>query len=569
MIKYVIVIVLLFSFVDMISGQDLNVIAVDPQPQSLSAMNQDPIVITFDQPVESSTINATTFMVSGRWSGPMDGQLTISGDGTTVTFTPDRSFFYGEWISVRLTFDIQSTSSDILTNGYGFNYWIKTLPASLNLNYDYELSMRLTGEGLIQCYGAYAGDINDDEYSDLTVINENSEDIRVLLNDATGNYSDFTLFDMPGSDKPSTNEGSDFNHDGKIDIAIGSTQSNNVSVFLGNNSTLFDNEINYVADDGVRGLTVIDFEGDGWDDIATANRIGNNISLLSNDGTGSFLPPINIDTGFSLETGIGSADLNGDGYIDLVVGAHESDAIVTLLNDGTGNFTVTDNELTNGHPWMIALGDVNGDGFVDVASANSSSHSVSILFGDGNGHLTISNHYAVGNFPLAIDLGDIDGDGDLDFIASNYGSADFTLWENSGNGIFVDPITYDSEDAGSCAILHDKNNDGAMDITLIDEVADLVIFYSNTPLLQIEDLHDTNDIFVYPNPFNDILYLNRNSESPVSISLYDIQGRVLLDQVIINSNEIDLSNINLTEGIYIIKLNHDDIIGYEKLYKKG
>jgi hypothetical protein len=498
----------------------------------------------------------------------MDGQISISGDETTVTFTPDRSFFYGEWISVRLTRDILGTSTDPLSHGYGFNYWIKTLPATLNLSYDYELSMRQIGEGLIQCYGAYAGDIDDDEYSDLTVINENSEDIRVLLNDATGNYSDFTLFDMPGSDKPSTNEGSDFNHDGKIDIAIGSTQSDNVSVFLGNNSTLFDNEISYTADEGVRGLTVIDFDGDGWDDIATANRIGDNISLLKNDGTGSFDPPINMDTGFSLETGIGSADLNGDGLIDLVVGAHESEAIVVLLNDGDGNFTVTDNESTNGRPWMIALGDVNNDGHVDVASANSSSHSVSILLGDGNGNLTISNHYAVGNFPLAIDLGDIDGDGDLDFVASNYGTADFTLWKNNGNGIFLDPITYDSEDAGSCAILHDKNNDGAMDITFIDEVADLVIFYSNTPLLQVDELNDTEELFVYPNPFDDKLFLNRILNSPISVTLYDIQGRVLIEQIIHETTEIDLSEIHLKDGIYLLNLSHDGIVTHEKLFKK-
>jgi hypothetical protein len=566
--KYAFLLIIIFSFTERIMCQELNVITVEPQPQSLTANVQNPIVITFDQPIESTSVNTNTFMVFGRWSGPMDGQISFSGDGSTVIFTPDRSFFYGEWISVRLNNDIQGISTDPLSHGYGFNYWTKTLPASLDLSYDYEITMRLSGEGLIQCYGAYAGDINDDEYSDLTVINENSEDIRVLLNDATGNYSDFILFDMPGSSKPSTNEGSDFNHDGKIDIAIGSTQSNNVSVFLGNNSTIFDNEINYVADDGVRGLAVIDMDGDGWDDIATANRIGDNISLLNNDGTGSFLPPVNIDTGFSQETGIGAADLNNDGYIDLIVGAHESEVIVTLLNDGTGNFTVTDNESTNGRPWMIALGDVNNDGHVDVASANSSSHSISILLGDGNGNLSLSNHYPVGNFPLAIDLGDIDGDGDLDFISSNYGTANFTLWENSGNGIFIDPITYDTEDAGSCAILHDKNNDGAMDITFIDEVADLVIFYSNTPILQVDEFPDSNSIFVYPNPFDHVLYMNQISDSPVLITLFDIQGRILLEKVINNTNEIDLSGIILKEGIYMMRMSCEDFITYETLYKK-
>lgn len=564
--KSMVILLFICLFVTLSYGQVFEVMDVAPVPQSLSAQPQDPITIIFNQPVEASTIDENSFMVFGRWSGPMDGQITISGDATTVTFTPDRSFFYGEWISVRLTYDIEGTSTNVLTHGYGYNYWIKSLPASLNLTYDYEIPMRLSGEGLIQCYGAYAGDINDDEYTDLTVINENSEDIRLLLNDATGNYDNFTLFDMPGSSRPSTNEGSDFNHDGKIDIAIGSTQNNKVSIFLGNNSTLFDNVINYTADVGINGLTVIDMEGDGWDDIATANRIGNNISLLHNDGTGSFGPPTNIDLGYSEETAIGTADLNGDGFMDLIVGAHLSDVIVTLLNDGSGNFTLTDNEPTNGHVWKIALGDVNGDGFVDVASANSSSNSVSILFGDGMGNLNISNHYSVGAFPLSVDLGDIDGDGDLDFVSSNIVSGNFTLWENNGSGIFIDPITYDSELAGSCAILHDKNNDGAMDITFIDEEADVVILYSNTLLLDVNEETYLNNLFVYPNPVQDILTIVNNSGTQISsIKLYDVLGRQVLNGKV-NMEKVDVSYLN--RGIFFVEIETDQGVITKKIVKK-
>ncbi len=564
--KSIVILSFICLFVELSHGQVLEVIDVFPAPQSLSAQAQVPIIITFNQPVEASTIDENSFRVSGRWSGHMDGQFVISGNGTVVIFIPDRPFFYGEWISVRLNFDIEGSSTDPLTNGFGYNYWIKTLPASLNLTYDYEISMRMNGEPPIQCYGAYAGDINDDEFSDLTVVNENSGDIRVLLNDATGNYSDFTLFDMPDSSFPSTNQGSDFNHDGKIDIVIGSSGSDNVSVFMGNNVTLFDNEISYTADDGVTGLTVIDINGDGWCDIVTANSIGDNISFLTNDGTGSFSPPVNVDTGYTQEWAIASADLNGDGYTDLIVGAHGSDVIVTLLNDGTGSFVVTDAESINGHPWMITVGDVNGDGDVDVASANSSSNTVSILFGDGNGNLNLSDHYAVGNFPLAIDLGDIDGDGDLDFISSNHGGGNFTLWENNGSGIFIDPITYDAEQEGACTILHDRNNDGAMDITFIDEGADLVILYSNTLLLNANKETDLNDFFVHPNPVKDILRIENNSNSEVtSIKIYDLLGRLVLS-VKEDFNQIDVSY--LKSGVLLITIETEEGAVTKKIIKQ-
>jgi len=550
-------------------AQELNVINVSPLPQSLSALPQDPIVITFDQPLDVSSFNENSFHVFGRWSGPMTGEFNISGDGIIGTFIPDRPFFYGEIINVRLTKDIIGISTDPLTNGFGYNYWIKTKPALLNLLFNSQIEMRLPGENLIQCYGAYAGDINDDEYSDLVVVNENSEDIRVLFNDGAGNYSVFFLFDMPNANRPSTNEGSDFDHNGKIDIAIGSTQSNNVSVFMGNNSTVFENEINYIADNGVRGITVIDINGDGWDDIATANRIASNISILVNDGTGNFNAPINIETGTSQETAIVATDLNNDGYTDLIVGAYNSNEIVTLLNDGTGNFTVFDTVSINGSPWMITIGDLNGDGNVDVATANSSSASVSILFGDGNGNLSLSDEYSVSDFPLAIDVGDIDGDGDLDFIVSSFTGANFMLWENNGSGIFNNPITYPSVKAGSCAIFHDRNNDGALDLTLIDELADLVILYNNTPILATEEVVTQPPLTVYPNPFKEKLFLSRSINSPITFKLYDLLGRLILTKIINETNSINFTNSHLIEGLYIAELSYDKIITRVKVYKKN
>jgi len=57
--------------------------------------------------------------------------------------------------------------------------------------------MRLPGEGQITCYGAYAGDVNDDEFSDLVVITEDSDDIRVLLHDGSNGYDPLVVFEVP------------------------------------------------------------------------------------------------------------------------------------------------------------------------------------------------------------------------------------------------------------------------------------------------------------------------------------------------------------------------------------
>lgn len=500
---------------------------ISPDRQSLVAEPDASISVSFDQALDPSSVTSDSFMVFGRWSGPMDGDISLNGSNNTITFTPQRDFFHGEWVTVRLTSAIENTSGEALQNGYAYNYWIKTLPGTLDQTLVNQFSAEQNGETFIQCYGAYAGDVNNDEFSDLVVITEAAEDIRVFLNDGNGDYNDFTVFDMPNASNPSTNEGSDFDHDGRIDIAIGSIQNDNVSVFMGSNSNIFDPELGYEADTGVRGVTVIDANGDGWDDIVTANRSSSTYSILLNDGTGSFQAPTTINASINGETSIVAVDLNNDGIQDLAIGGFNSSDVLTLINDGQGNFTETDTVSISGSPWMMATGDVDNDGNADIISVNSSSGEVSILLGDGSGNLSLFNEYAVGNFSLAIDVGDIDGDGDLDFIASNFGSSDFTLYENVGGGVFGNPITYDAVQAGSCAILHDRNNDGAMDITLVDELEDVIILYENSPILDAIDIVKQDDLIVYPNPFTDRISIKGLTQGTAKITIYDLQGRVI------------------------------------------
>ena len=47
-------------------------------------------------------------------------------------------------------------------------------------------------------------------------------------------YKNFTIFALPSGSKPSTNEGADFNRDGKLDFAVGNIQGGTAGVFIGN-----------------------------------------------------------------------------------------------------------------------------------------------------------------------------------------------------------------------------------------------------------------------------------------------------------------------------------------------
>ncbi len=66
-------------------------------------------------------------------------------------------------------------------------------------------------------------------------------------------------------------------------------------------------------------IVVGDFNGDGKPDIAVLNSGSNNVSILLGNGDGTFQPAKNFDVGGADPTSMVVADLNRDGRPDLVV----------------------------------------------------------------------------------------------------------------------------------------------------------------------------------------------------------------------------------------------------------
>lgn len=554
---------ILLASATILSAQAPVVTDINPQREIINGDPATTIEISFDMDIDPVTVTPETFQVMGRWSGPSMGAREVVG-GNTIVFTPDEDFFAGEMVMVNTTLAIAGTNGESVENGYAYNFWIRTLPGMLDLPEVDVIDMKLENETWIQCYGAYAGDINDDGFSDLTVVNEYSEDLRILHNDGTGYFGDFTLIDLPGSDKPSTNEGADFNHDGYIDIAVGSTQGPEVCVLMGDGTGLFENETVYIASDGVRGLCLLDMNCDGWADIVTANRDGNDVAFFMNNQDGTFAEPYFMEANSNKETAAVAADMNEDGIMDVVIGSYTGSELIVLLNDGAGLFTIASETSVNSNPWMIGQGDVNGDGHVDIVSANAGGSNMSVCFGSGDGQLGAPSYYNTGSFPLAIDLGDLDGDGDLDMISSNYSGVDFTLYENDGTGNFINPITYDAAGAGSCALFHDRNNDGIMDLTAVDEIDDLIFLYENST---VTDLPEEKEVRVqaYPNPCEDVLTFY-GIEGQFTVLLTDMSGRLLTSQVVLN-NRLDISDLDF-QGIMMATIQSNEGSHHMKIFKK-
>jgi hypothetical protein len=84
---------------------------------------------------------------------------------------------------------------------------------------------------------------------------------------------------------------------------------------------------------------VRDFNGDGNQDLATANRNGSNISVLLGDGAGSFSPSSNFATGSAPES-VAVGDFNGDGRQDLAVANSNSNNVSVLLRQCPAAFSI-------------------------------------------------------------------------------------------------------------------------------------------------------------------------------------------------------------------------------------
>ena len=463
----------------------LTITQTSPAARDLDAPTDTAVSIQFDRPLSTTTVTTETLRIFGRWSGPAEGVIGFADLGATAVFTPHNPFSAGEQVMVVLSNDITANDGMTLTNGFSFQFWTATAVNPLSFQIIDTLTTRTTPGQSTRAYGGAATDMDNDGWLDLSIINEDTGDVRVFLNqaDGTGLYHPFLEPPTPVNDRASPNEPADFNSDGNADLVVANINTSSVSILLGNGDGTFAPQQEITVGSQPRGVAVLDVDADGDADIVNTNSGGSgNLSLLLNDGHGVFGSPTYFEGGGAGEWALSAADMNEDGRLDLILSARISNvpSIIIQANNGDGTFSQLGTQNAGGSPWMLNVGDVNGDGHEDVAVVNSSANNGAILLGDGNGNLAPPTTYATDPFPLATDLGDIDGDGDLDWATSSF-SGDWWLFLNDGNGNFSFYQEFPATIAASCALMLDFNNDHILDLALIDELADEVILVKSQP----------------------------------------------------------------------------------------
>jgi len=221
-------------------------------------------------------------------------------------------------------------------------------------------------------------------------------------------------------------------------------------------------------------LVVGDFNADGKSDLAVANQVSNNVSILLAAGGGGFGAATNIAVGPG-PVRILAADLNLDGKLDLVTanlqsGGGSDTSISILLGNGGGTFTAATTIRPVPNIRGVAVGDVNLDGKLDLAIVSTlpfiGPSTVSILLGNGAGGFGGPTNYATGSTSLFVAVADLNGDGKLDLVTSNLQSHDLSVLINNGDGTFAAATSIPAGTNPQSVVAADMNGDGKLDLVV-------------------------------------------------------------------------------------------------------
>ena len=274
----------------------------------------------------------------------------------------------------------------------------------------------------------------------------------------------------------------DFNHDGKMDMAVAAsgTYTDNVAILFGLGDGTFRKPVYYTAGVGSVSIAAADFNHDGNLDLAIASQKGY-ISILMGNADGTFQPDDPSPPVPTFESYVAAGDFNGDGKLDLIALSHEG--ISVLIGNGDGTFRRAVTTEPQFAIYAIGVGDFNGDGKLDVATAGEfgTQRYVNILLGNGDGSFHKGAHYSGEGSPASIAVADFNADGKLDMAIANAQGIGVRVWMGNGDGRFRRGGDYQTA-FPSWVIAADLNGDGKVDLAaanLLFPIAAASVFLGN------------------------------------------------------------------------------------------
>ena len=380
------------------------------------------------------------------------------------------------------------------------------------------------------------GDLNNDNLLDVVTANS-SGTISVLFGTGSGTF--------PGHTQYSTGLGSqsvalgDFDGNGNQDAVVANSSANTVSILMGNGTAAntFATPKYFTTGTKPYQVAVGDFDGNGIQDIVTANNGAKSVSVLL--GTGNINNPFNPKVDYTTGTNpysVAVGDFNKDMNLDIAVACYGGTyGLSILMGTGSGTFLPQLQYATGSSPASVAVGEFNRDGWPDLVLASVLSSSISILV-NSNGTFPTHTEYATQYQPWSVSVADFDGNGMYDVVSASpeagrtYANSISVFLNINGLGTFYPQVPYTTGNSPYCTV-GDFNGDGKHDVATANYIDNTISVLLQNCVTQRMDDEETssqkveteNNIFAYSEELT--IYVKGLNGQQAQI--IDIQGRTL------------------------------------------
>jgi FG-GAP-like repeat len=226
-------------------------------------------------------------------------------------------------------------------------------------------------------------------------------------------------------------------------------------------------------------ITAGDIDKNGTIDLVVATLAG--VSILRNDGTGSFVADASISAGQDDPQAVAIADVDGDGRPDIVVGSGKGHSVAVLYGQQGGGFSLGQSIAVDGSVSFLLVEDFNNDSFLDIAAGSNVAHKVSILLQQAGTPRTFRpvSSFDTGDSPTAMAAGDFNNDGAMDLAVTSKGNSTLEVFLNDGTGGFPNvPSATANTDPGPIAVAAgDFNHDSNLDVVVATQGNERLTFY--------------------------------------------------------------------------------------------